>query len=194
LLIGPFRQRTFIEMDDVLQFHSIFMEKEIEKDYLNFLKQEQKENQLQFLLEAFKLKNLKETKEIITQTLKIVEEFLLNEELNVSQKSTSFILEQYQLQKSNSEEWIIDSFPNEFFNRIEDIVTGELYYDSWKRFLRTKTCQLLTKKFQNNSNLCTRQISEHFSYQDDYFKHPFIFDQDFQFADLLFKDSFHWQV
>jgi hypothetical protein len=181
-------------MDNVLQFHSIFQEKEIEKEYFNFLKQETKESQLQFLLEISKLKNFRETEEIITQTLKIIENYILNEELNISQKSTMFILEQYHLQKSNMEEWIIDSFPNEFFSKIEEIVTGELYYDSWKRFLRTKICQLLTKKFQNNPNLCTRQISEYFSYKDDYFKHPFIFDQDFQFADLLFKDSLHWQV
>jgi hypothetical protein len=181
----------------VLQFDCILTEKEIIKDFNSFLKLEGHENTHQFLLENYELKNLTEAKEIIEKTLFMIENFILpnsKQELNVSLDSKQYVFGQYQIQKTNKEEWIMEEIPNELFEDINEMIKQELYHDHWKRFLRTKTALNLIGKFKHNSEVCMPQISEYFPYDDEYFKHPFIFSSDFEFADLLFKDNFHWQV
>jgi hypothetical protein len=183
--------------DLVLQFDSILTEKEITKEFQSFLKLEGQESTHLFLLENYELKNLIEAKEIIEKTIHMVEIFILpnsKHELKVSSESKQYVFGQYQIQKTNSEEWIMEEIPTELFEDINEIITQELYHDHWKRFLRTKIALNLIEKFKHNSDVCMPQISEYFPHDDEYFKHPFIFSSDFEFADLLFKDNFHWEV
>eukprot|EP01080_Neovahlkampfia_damariscottae_P000069 gene69-4318_t len=49
-------------------------------------------------------------------------------------------------------------------------------------------------KYQNDSSVCSPQITENFSYKAEYFTHPYLFQSNFKFAEMLFKDIFHWDL
>ena len=70
----------------------------------------------------------------------------------------------------------------------------ELYHDAWKRLIRTKIIEKIIFKYQNDSTVCSPQVTEKFNYTDEYFEHPYIFQQDFKFAEELFHDNFDWKV
>jgi hypothetical protein len=190
-------KKEFNHKNFVLHFESIFIEKEIGNEFHSFLKSEFNEEPWLFLFCLKELSHIKDKKIAIQKSKKIVEEFLMEKsiyEINISGKSKITILEQYHLQKLNDDDWVISRPMSEQFDAIAEIVKNELFHDSWKRFLRTKLCEGLIYKFQNNSNVCSPQMTENFSYTDEYFQHPFIFDQDFQFSELLFKDNFNWEL
>eukprot|EP01080_Neovahlkampfia_damariscottae_P010993 gene10993-3699_t len=89
---------------------------------------------------------------------------------------------------------MFEDSPELLFEEISRIVKHEMYHDPWKRFLRTKVCEKIIFKYQNDSMICSPQITEKFNYTDEYFEHPFIYKQDFKFSEELMKDSFDWEL
>eukprot|EP01080_Neovahlkampfia_damariscottae_P010992 gene10992-3698_t len=178
----------------VLHFDSVFSNQEIGKEFHSFLKTEFNEEPWLFLCEV---KKLQEGKQLVTKTLEIIENHLLESskyEINVSGKVKFPVLKDFESQKNNLEEWMFDATPDKLFDEICKIIKDELYHDPWKRFLRTKVCEKIIFKYQNDSMICSPQITEKFNYTDEYFQHRFIFKQDFDFGEELMKDNFQWEL
>jgi hypothetical protein len=185
----------------VLHFDSIFSFKEIRKIFELFTNKTETKKLL-FLENMKELKKITEkTKEI--QFLKaIIEEFFLEgstNELVVSKKTSNIILELYEtllIEKPQdmkyNEEWLQNM--NQILSSLEKSTTEELKHHSWSSFMRTDECEMIMKKNYKNPLICSPQITQYFSYNDEYFLHPFIFENDFHFADLLFKDNFQWNL
>jgi hypothetical protein len=190
----------------VVHFESALNNKEIGKEFKNFLKSEFNERFFlsfnfsepwTFLEELKKLEKMKETKEIVKKTIEIIEMFLLDGaecEINVSGKLKQDILKQCDFQKKTSFQCKFQVSPTELFQEIKKTVEVELFHDSWKRFVRTNAIKSIIQKHQSDSSICSPNLTKSFNYQEEYFDHPFIFDQDFTFAKMLLKDNFNWEV
>ena len=130
-------------------------------------------------------------------SIEIIENFLLPNspcQINLSSKSTENLLEEYEKQKNEKEKWLYSFEPQELFSSIFRIVSSEIYHDPWKRFVRTKESEEIMKKYKHDSKIVSPFLTKVFSYNDEYFHHPFIFDRDFEFAEYLFKDNFQWEL
>jgi hypothetical protein len=152
---------------------------------------------MKFLEDLTKLEKTTDTKEVIKKTKEIIETYLLESstsEINISGKSKEKIIQGYTFQRENDSTWVFHTDPVELFQEIKKMVLGEMYHDPWRRFIRTPIVKSFIQKYQNDSSVCSPDITESFNYQEDYFDHPFIFDQDFKFAEMLLKDNFHWKV
>ena len=186
---GEFNYKKF-----VLHFESAFTKVDIGKEFQIFLKSEFNEDSWIFLNE---IKKLSETKNFILKTIEIIENHLLEtskNEINISGKVKFPILKHYEIQKNNLDVWKFESPPDILFEEISKIIKDELYHDPWKRFIRTKIIEKIIFKYQNDSTVCSPQVTEKFNYTDEYFEHPYIFQQDFKFAEELFHDNFDWEV
>jgi hypothetical protein len=115
-------------------------------------------------------------------------------EINVSGRLKQDILNHCNAQKKESFQWKFQVPPSELFKEIKKTIECELYHDSWKRFIRTPAIKPIIKRYQSDSSICSPNLTKSFNYQEDYFDHPFIFDEDFIFADMLLKDNFNWEV
>jgi hypothetical protein len=187
-----------------LHFESVFIEKEISLEFEHFLKSEYNDGPLLYLNEVCEFKSLKERKSKLRKVKEIIENFFLEgsvHELTTSKKSNSLLLEIYEsilLQNSEKQNDLRDWTLSQTFENILEPITRsvkqEMYHDSWKRFLRTEIVVYLVQKFHKNTLICSPQLTKSFDYTDDYFDHPFIFDKDFEFIDLVFKDSFDWKL
>jgi hypothetical protein len=144
-----------------------------------------------------KLENTKETREIIKKTVEIIEKFLVDgstSEINVSGKLKEEIIKQYSIQKTDSFSMKFQAPPTALFKEIRKTVECELFHDSWKRFIRTPVIKSIIQKHHQNSSICSPNTTTSFNYTEEYFEHPFIFDEDFVFGDMLMKDNFNWEV
>jgi hypothetical protein len=182
----------------VLLFDSLFTEKEIRNEFQKFL-QETKENpQLMFVLEFNELESLKERKPITEKIKTIFERFLLSDsnfEIPLLEKEKSFLLDLYEsfqldLEEQNLTETFITGIIKNF-HQISSKLKKELCQTSWTKFCQTSICENLKRKFHK---ICVPKVIKYCRYKDEYFNHPFVFDSDFEFADLLFKDSSHWDL
>jgi hypothetical protein len=187
-----------------LRFESIFISKEIENEFKCFIeKQDSETNKLHFLKQVNQLQNpTKEQRkeEEILQTL--IEDFLLKDskfELPVSKRTSIVVLEMYETfllekseKKKKKDDWIQNM--RKIVSDVERTIKEELKHHSWRSFMRTKECEKLMKLNYRNSLICSPQVTQNFSFFDEYFLHPFIFEQDFHFADLMFKDNFKWNL
>jgi hypothetical protein len=191
------KDNEFNHLQFVLHFESIFLEKEIGKEFHSFLKTELNEEPWIFLNELIELKFIKDEKIFMEESSRIIKEFISvnsHREINISGKSKSTLVDQVQLLIENPNSFKEKETFETIFFPVEKIVRQELYHDSWKRFLRTPECIAIIKKFHTDSLVCSPQITEYFSYKDEYFHHPYVFERDFDFANLLFQDTFHWEL
>jgi hypothetical protein len=192
---------SFQKENYILHFKSLFLEKEIFQEFHNFMKDREYLAEWLFLCKTRELEKIKEPKRKLSSVKKIIEKFLLEgspNEIEIPKKSRNSILEFYETLLletktfSNGNDWLTQI--SQILNSIEIFVTEEVLHHSWEPFFKTKTCEALMKKFSKKSFICSPQITQHFDYKDDYFNHPFIFDQDFHFADLLLKENYHWKM
>jgi hypothetical protein len=192
------RTKSFEVKNFIVHFDAIFTNQELSKCFQQFLKSEFNEEPFLFLNSVQQLSEKKEKTILIEKMLLIVEDFLIpgsNREINVSGKSKIPILEFYENYKNSSkEDWIVEQSPEIIFHPICKIVKHELFHDPWRRFLRTKPCEEMMIKYQQDSTVCSPQIIENFMYKDEYFSHPYLFQSDFKFAASLFEDNFHWEL
>jgi hypothetical protein len=140
------------------------------------------------------MKELKEKGEKLKMIEDIIQDYLKKEskfEINISGKLKNEAYSKLEDFKENQKE---KDEMNEFFADIVNVLQGELFHDPWKRFVRSKYGDEIVKLFQHDPSVCSPQITQYFSFNDDYFKHPFIEDDVFKFAKLLFEDDFHWEV
>jgi hypothetical protein len=182
-----------------LQFESLYREPEILKEFLIYLKNELKHNSMMFLSELYILETTKESKLKIEKLKKIFENFLLqdaNYELLISAKLKISLLDLYEtfqlevFENKNSHETLITEILERFLKPISNKMRIELLDESWRSFLKTDVGENLIKKYKTYS---FPQVTQKFSYSDEYFTHPFIFDSDFDFSEFLLKESLNWE-
>ena len=181
----------------MIHFNSTFTNKIVCELFRKHLILEFNQQPLDFILKIIEMKTIQNEKEKIKKINEILNTYLKTEsknEINISGKTKSEIFKNFELQKNKEEEWILEIPMDEFFNKVEKIVKEELYHDPWKRFIRSNFGLEVIKKFSKDPTICSPQITENFEYNDDYFKHPFIEDNDFKFAKLLLQDNYHWEV
>jgi hypothetical protein len=188
-----------------LQFESLYREPEILQEFLIFLKSVLKYNSMMFLSEVFNLQSAKESKLKIEKLKQIFEQFILQDavyEFSISEKlkrSLVDVYETFQLESVenkitvNSMETLISEILERFLEPISTKMRVELLEDSWRLFLKTEVGENLIQKFKNDKTVCFPQVTQKFSYTDEYFSHPFIFDSDFDFSEYLLKESSNWE-
>jgi hypothetical protein len=192
---------SFHKDNYILHLNALFLEREVLEEFHIFMKGRKHLEEWLFLCKIRELEKIKDPKLKMRSLKIIIEMFLLEDSpnhLEIQKKFKNPILEFYEtllLENynfiSNGNDWLIQIC--QILNSIENFVTQEFINHCWKPFLNTNSCEGLTKKFHKKSSVCSPRITQFFNYKDEYFKHPFIFDQDFQFADLLTKDNFHWK-
>jgi hypothetical protein len=197
------KSSKFNHQQFILHFDSIFVQQEIGEEFQNFLKSEKDEGAFLFLnhFKQFKFET-RDKKQQVEKLKEIIESFLLEgsiQHLNISDKAKSSILEVYETLllendkiTKNGEIWIQQTI--ELLVQIERTTRQELEHHHWKRFLRIKSCESIIRKYHMIGSICSPQISQYFTHSDDYFNHSIIFDRDFEFANLIFKDSFDWTM
>jgi hypothetical protein len=195
--------QKFNHQNFILHFDSIFLVQEIGLEFQHFLKSEKNESPFLFLKDFKQFKSeINENKLQVEKLKEIIETFLLEgstQEVKISEKAKSSILEVYETLllenekiSKNKEVWVQQTM--ELLIQIERLTTQELVHHHWKRFLRIKSCETFILKYHLIGSICSPQISQYFTHADDYFDHPIIFDKDFEFADLLLKDSYDWTM
>ena len=188
-------KEKFDKKNYMIHFESVFINKTVHDSFRSFLKTEFNEQPLDFLVEVEKFEKLTKIKEKIKKIHEIIEIYIKEdskEEINISGKLKKQLLKQYEPQINESEELKIEL--KDFFMVVKKVIQEELYFDSWKRFVRSNFCDGIISKFYDDKSICSPQITTQFNYTNEYFTHPFIHDSDFEFAKLLIKDNFHWQV
>jgi hypothetical protein len=188
---------TFDKSIYVLHFNSAFVEKDIGQEFHSFLKSEMNEEPWLFLMELKELQKSTVIDEFLSFSKKIIDHHILDKskyEINLHGNTKTCVLDFFDFLSLENQEFDLKEAFDELFGSVEKIIRQELYHEPWKRFLRTKGCENLIKKYHIDSSVCSPQITEQFSYDDDYFRHPFIFDRDFDFAELLFRDTFQWEL
>jgi hypothetical protein len=190
--------------DYIIHFESAFKRKTIGETFHEFLKTEESEKDWLYLTSFKRFESTKEKKQKLEIFKTILQDFLLDSstfEVDLSKKYKSlaqefyesFMLENNQRQ-SNFEEMTINQAHENLLEPIYKLLHEKLRLDAWKRFSRTETATSLIKLHYKNFDICSPQIIKNFSHTDEYFDHPFIFDLDFEFADLLFKDHSQWKL
>jgi hypothetical protein len=181
----------------VLHFETLFTEKEIRNEFQNFIKGTKQNTLLMLILEINELESFKERKQIVEKIKNIFEKYFTIQsdfEIPLQEKQKNSLLDLYETflldveEKKLTEAFITGIMKN--FLQISSKLKKELI-QPWTTFSQTSICENLKKKFHK---ICIPQVIEYFEYKDEYFHHPFIFDSDFEFADLLFKDSSHWNL
>jgi hypothetical protein len=188
------KQEKLDKRNFMIHFNAALTNKTVGNLFLKFLKSEFNEEPWNFLNQINLMKELKEKGEKMNKIEEIIQDYLLKDskyEINVSGKLKTESNLKFKDFTENEKE--IDEL-NGFFKDIVKVLHGELFHDPWKRFIRSKYCDEIIKQFQLDPSVCSPQITQYFSYSDDYFKQLFIEDDDFKFAFLLFEDNFHWEV
>jgi hypothetical protein len=183
-----------------IQFDSVFIEKNIQKEFELFL---EKPFELQFLIELKELENTTQTKKIQEKVKDIFENFLLQgsfQELEIPEKMKNSLLDFYEslmlerVENTHFLEMLTTDVVIKFFKPLSEKITGDLKENKWKEFLTTPSGENLVKKHRKNSFICIPAVAEIFLYKDEYFQHPYIFDSDFDFAEMLHNDSKQWNL
>jgi hypothetical protein len=181
----------------MIQFDTTLNNPLIGKYFEKYLETEFNVEPWRFLTEIKKLENSKNNKECIQRISYILEHFVnegSDKQVNISGRLRKELIHNFSPQVKNEEEWILPFKPQSYFHKAFQIVSNELYHDSWKRFSRSPDYKEIITKYKNDPSICRLRITDEFHYDDKYFLHPYVEDRDFDFAKLLFQDDNHWEL
>jgi hypothetical protein len=71
---------------------------------------------------------------------------------------------------------------------------SELYYDNFRRFVRSKKALELYPKYYDCEEVMVPKISKQYPFVDKDFCRPIVTDTDLKFMDALLKDSYDWNL
>eukprot|EP01080_Neovahlkampfia_damariscottae_P012294 gene12294-5877_t len=181
----------------VIHFGSVFTNKKIGDAFKKFLEMEKNPETFQFLLDVQKINSCQKNSDKIKKIQEIIDTYLdtnSKSEINVSISTKKFITTNFEVQKKEKENWILTMSPEEFLEPIYYSVYEELRQDSFHRFIRTKSCDDVVKKYLNDSTVVSPYITKQFNYKDEEFTKGIIFDVDFEMAKSICEDSFSWEL
>eukprot|EP01080_Neovahlkampfia_damariscottae_P011272 gene11272-4085_t len=165
--------------------------------FKKFLVTEHSSESIDFLTAVKNLETVKEEKQKVKKCSEIMETFIFlggKQELNISGELRGKALKNYEAQKDEGDKWVLEITPEQLFSECFKVVSGVLKHDSFKRFVRTAECEKIMTQFKHDSSVVSPAITYDYSYQNEYFTHPFIDDKDFDFFKHLHEDNYNWKL
>eukprot|EP01080_Neovahlkampfia_damariscottae_P003986 gene3986-7242_t len=191
------KRSSFDKKQVVIHFSAVFTKKKIAEAFEKFLESEQNTDPYHFLQEVQRLKQIEKDSEKIKKIEEIIDKYVKKDspnEVNVSESTRNFVIENFELQKKQKNKWILEMQPHELFSKIFYSVKEELNQDSFHRFVRTKLCDDSIRSFKRDSTVVSPCITKNFHYKDSDFSSGFVTDKDVEFAKLVCEDSFSWDL
>eukprot|EP01080_Neovahlkampfia_damariscottae_P003987 gene3987-7243_t len=188
---------TFDKTKIIIHFTAVFTNKKVGEAFQKFLETEQNTDPLNFLFALQKLKEVEKDSEKIKKVKEIIDNYVVHnspKEVNVSDTTKSYVLENFKQQEKETEKWVLETSPEELFSEIFYSVYEELRQDSFHRFVRTKLCDTAIKNYRNDSTVVSPYVTKKFDYKDSSFTTGVVTDNDIEFAKLLCDDSFTWDL
>lgn len=183
----------------VLSFEGVWKHKELCELFYKFLKKEFATESYDFIQDVEKLPEIEDQELLVAETHRIITTFLMEDskrEVNLPSNLRKKVLDLYSSskQEENKKEWIIEQKPESFFKECKLSLLSTLKHDSFKRFIRTSEFTQVIQKYLGNTDLMVPKISTQFHYVDKDFKDALVTDRDFDFINMLLKDSFEWEI
>eukprot|EP01080_Neovahlkampfia_damariscottae_P003984 gene3984-7240_t len=176
---------------------AVFTNRKVGQAFEKFLKTEHNTDPFHFLLDVQKIKHLETDSDKIKAISEIIDKYLVigaPKQVNISESSRNFVIENFRPQKEELEKWILEISPEELFSKIFYIVHEELNQDSFHRFVRSKLCSETIKNYKNDPTIFSPCITKKFDYKDEDFTSGIVTDKDIEFAKLVCEDSFTWDL
>lgn len=186
----------FNRAEYTVHFDSVFTNKRMSSAFRDFLATEHNLEPWKFLQDVVTLEKITNQKEQVKKTKQIIKKYIevnSEDEINISVDIRNGLTNLFKPQ-DNSETWILEKTPKELFSDIYYVVVNMLRHDTFKRFVRTSECESVMKQFKHDSTVVSPAITNDFSYDDEFFTHPFFRDRDIDFFLSLFEDSYDWEV
>jgi hypothetical protein len=180
----------------MIKYESAFTNEFVRNSFLGFLKTEHNQNTFECLVEISNIKEISDDTKAFEKVNHILNTYIYDDspsEINISFQVKEKLFKTFEKQKEEKN-WILEVKPQNLFEETEKVIQLMLYHDSWKRFTRSKFANEIYEKYSKDVSVCSPKVSQQFSYEDEYFKHPFIEDKDFDFARTLFEDGKNWEV
>jgi len=187
---------TFNKAEYTVHFDSVFTNKKMSGAFKDFLVTEHNLEPYNFLQEIISLENTTNPKEQMKKVKDIIKQYIetgSKKEINISGDIRNAILETFKTHE-NSETWTLEMTPKKLFSNAFFVIVNLLKHDPFKRFVRTAECEAVMKQFKHDSTVVSPAITNDFSYDDEFFTHPFFRDRDIDFFLSLFEDSYDWEV
>ena len=187
---------SFNKNEYTVHFDSVFTNKKMASGFKDFLASEHNVEPWNFLQDVLTLEGTSNGKDQLKKAKEIIKNYIAvgsKNEINISGDIRSEITENFKTQE-NSETWTIEMTPKQLFSNAFGVTINLLKHDPFKRFVRTAACEMVMKQFRHDSTVVSPAITRNFSYDDEFFTHPFFRDRDIDFFLSLFEDSYDWEV
>jgi hypothetical protein len=178
------KEGSLFENKDLNQSFMDFLKKEYNQGPLLFLnkvktyekmfnknqKVEEKKDEKKEETKEEKKEDVEEVKdeEKIKLMLQIIEEFILEKssnELNLTHKDKDRIINFYKDQKNDEKKYVSSiTKPECIFDDIKRAMKNELIADNYKRYVRTKECISLIKKYKDDESVVILRKQKEFPY------------------------------
>eukprot|EP01080_Neovahlkampfia_damariscottae_P006947 gene6947-11109_t len=180
-----------------INFNSVFLKPEIEKEFFYFLEKEYNTEGFLCLKEISKFEVEEKIEQRIFQLENITKTYLLEEsesEVNISGKTKKEFLTKISGQLKNHEKWTFEETAVELMLPIKRCLLANLHTDSFPRFIRLKDVETLYAQYQNDTSVMVPRSAIQFPYKNKKFEEKFIDDECFRFGEALAKDSYDWDI
>ena len=187
---------VFNKAQYTVHFDSVFSNKKMSSAFKDFLATEHNVEPWNFLQHVLTLESISDSKEKTKKTKEIIKSYVeVNSEfeINISGDIRDGVTNTFKTNE-NSETWTLEMTPKQLFSNAFSVVVNLLRHDPFKRFVRTPECEIVMKQFKHDSTVVSPAITRDFSYDDEFFTHPFVRDRDVDFFLSLFEDSYDWEV
>eukprot|EP01080_Neovahlkampfia_damariscottae_P009312 gene9312-1400_t len=168
----------------LLQFSSVFTNKEVGDEFYKFLKEDQSEESWEFIRLSLKYTK-KHTKVSESRIDSLVNKFIKEDgskSINIGSKDRKTLLSE--LGKYN-----VDAL-----RPVQETLLSEIKFDSFKRFIRSKRGLNMIKKYEKDPNIVVPDLTSKVSYNNNDFIKQKVEPRDFEFMEFLFKDSNDWEL
>jgi len=187
---------VFNKAEYTIHFDSVFTNKKMNNAFKDFLATEHNLEPWNFLQDVISLETVTDPKEQLKKSKEISIRYIEEkgkDEINISGDTRNLITDALKKQEKE-DSWALEMTPKELFSNAFYIVVNLLRHDTFKRFVRTSECEAVMKQFRNDKTVVSPAITNNFSFNDEFFTHPFFRDRDIDFFLSLFEDSYDWEV
>lgn len=187
----------------MILFDSIWEKSDIYDAFYEFCKLEFNQDSLDALVDIRKFLKLSEREEI-TQFIKLYKIYFQEEaskEVNIGSKMKETLkeLNEESLKYKNLccfkevDHELVKKLCDEIKN-VYSVVSEEISFDSFPRFIRTTSCKNLMKKYLHHDKIMIPAISLQYPIQDSAFEDPIIYKSDLNFMKELLKETYDWDL
>jgi len=178
-----------------IEFKSIFLYKDIQQQFVEFLETEYNQEPFFAVLEINELNELTESESIIKKCKEIVKKYLTigsDFEVNISQETKDNLMSSLKKQLEEKE-WILEETAYEIFYPLKRILLLELCADNWPRFVRSKNFIKMIEKYSENTKVMKVITALKYPFKDEHYEKPFVTTSEMSFLNELLAESFAWE-